>query len=157
MLCTYGHGGCVRYRQQELLNARCSPVAAACPRLPSKFGRLALASAATWQAASVLPLPSLIVVPLTQPRETLYLNGNTGKARLPLVWTDVVGWLLLLAGWDGGAPCSRAFGRLSINHFVASLAEMPFGGVKDSGYAREGGSEGLTHYTVVKNVSHLTA
>ncbi|MGE0851518.1 MAG: NAD-dependent succinate-semialdehyde dehydrogenase [Hyphomicrobiaceae bacterium] len=48
-------------------------------------------------------------------------------------------------------------GNLSINHFVASLAETPFGGVKDSGYAREGGSEGLTHYTVVKNVSHLTS
>ena len=48
-------------------------------------------------------------------------------------------------------------GNLSINHFVASLAETPFGGVKESGYAREGGSEGLTHYTVVKNVSHLTA
>jgi succinate-semialdehyde dehydrogenase / glutarate-semialdehyde dehydrogenase len=48
-------------------------------------------------------------------------------------------------------------GNLSINHFVASSAETPFGGVKDSGYGREGGSEGLTHYTVVKNVSHLTA
>ncbi|HET6609875.1 MAG TPA: NAD-dependent succinate-semialdehyde dehydrogenase [Rhodopila sp.] len=48
-------------------------------------------------------------------------------------------------------------GNLSINHFVASSAETPFGGVKDSGIGREGGSEGLTHYTVVKNVSHLTA
>jgi succinate-semialdehyde dehydrogenase/glutarate-semialdehyde dehydrogenase len=48
-------------------------------------------------------------------------------------------------------------GNLSINHFVASAAETPFGGVKDSGIGREGGSEGLTHYTVVKNVSHLTA
>jgi succinate-semialdehyde dehydrogenase / glutarate-semialdehyde dehydrogenase len=47
-------------------------------------------------------------------------------------------------------------GNLSINHFVASIAETPFGGVKDSGYAREGGIEGLSHYTVVKNVSHLT-
>jgi succinate-semialdehyde dehydrogenase/glutarate-semialdehyde dehydrogenase len=47
-------------------------------------------------------------------------------------------------------------GNLSINHFVASIAETPFGGVKDSGYGREGGTEGLTHYTVVKNVSHLT-
>jgi succinate-semialdehyde dehydrogenase / glutarate-semialdehyde dehydrogenase len=47
-------------------------------------------------------------------------------------------------------------GNLSINHFVASVAETPFGGVKDSGYGREGGTEGLTHYTVVKNVSHLT-
>jgi succinate-semialdehyde dehydrogenase/glutarate-semialdehyde dehydrogenase len=48
-------------------------------------------------------------------------------------------------------------GNLSINHFVASIAETPFGGVKDSGYGREGGTEGLTHYTVVKNVSHLSA
>ena len=47
-----------------------------------------------------------------------------------------------------------ACGNLSINHFVASLAETPFGGVKDSGYGREGGIEGLHGYTVVKNISH---
>ena len=47
-------------------------------------------------------------------------------------------------------------GNLSINHFVASVAETPFGGVKDSGYGREGGVEGLQGYTVVKNISHLT-
>jgi succinate-semialdehyde dehydrogenase/glutarate-semialdehyde dehydrogenase len=46
-------------------------------------------------------------------------------------------------------------GTLSINHFVASTAETPFGGVKESGYGREGGIEGLECYTVVKNVSHL--
>ena len=45
-------------------------------------------------------------------------------------------------------------GNLSINHFVASTAETPFGGVKDSGYGREGGTEGLGCYTVTKNVSH---
>jgi succinate-semialdehyde dehydrogenase/glutarate-semialdehyde dehydrogenase len=48
-------------------------------------------------------------------------------------------------------------GNLSINHFVASSAETPFGGVKDSGFGREGGTEGLQCYTLVKNVSHLTA
>jgi succinate-semialdehyde dehydrogenase / glutarate-semialdehyde dehydrogenase len=47
-------------------------------------------------------------------------------------------------------------GNLSINHFVASVAETPFGGVKDSGYGREGGTEGLACYTVAKNVSHKT-
>lgn len=46
-------------------------------------------------------------------------------------------------------------GTLSINHFVASIAEAPFGGVKESGYGREGGVEGLECYTVVKSVSHL--
>jgi len=45
-------------------------------------------------------------------------------------------------------------GNLSINTLEASLPETPFGGVKSSGYGREGGAEGLSHYTVVKNVSH---
>ncbi|NNC81680.1 MAG: NAD-dependent succinate-semialdehyde dehydrogenase [Acidimicrobiales bacterium] len=45
-------------------------------------------------------------------------------------------------------------GTLSINTLEASLPETPFGGVKSSGYGREGGAEGLHHYTVVKNVSH---
>ena len=45
-------------------------------------------------------------------------------------------------------------GNLSINHFVASVAETPFGGVKDSGYGREGGPEGLQGFLVTKRVSH---
>jgi succinate-semialdehyde dehydrogenase/glutarate-semialdehyde dehydrogenase len=45
-------------------------------------------------------------------------------------------------------------GNLSINTLEASLPETPFGGVKSSGYGREGGAEGLHHYTVVKSVSH---
>src|SRR5262245_25886962 len=46
-------------------------------------------------------------------------------------------------------------GNLSINHLVASIAETPVGGVKESGYGREGGTEGLSHFTVVKTVAHL--
>lgn len=46
-------------------------------------------------------------------------------------------------------------GNLSINTLEASLPETPFGGVKSSGYGREGGSEGLHHYMQVKNVSHF--
>lgn len=45
-------------------------------------------------------------------------------------------------------------GNLSINTLEASLPETPFGGMKSSGYGREGGTEGLHHYTVIKNVSH---
>lgn len=48
-------------------------------------------------------------------------------------------------------------GNVSINTLEASVAETPFGGVKDSGYGREGGAEGLAHYTVIKNVSHRMA
>lgn len=45
-------------------------------------------------------------------------------------------------------------GNLSINTLEASVPETPFGGVKHSGYGREGGDEGLTHYTIIKNISH---
>jgi succinate-semialdehyde dehydrogenase/glutarate-semialdehyde dehydrogenase len=45
-------------------------------------------------------------------------------------------------------------GNLSINTLEASVAETPFGGVKESGYGREGGAEGLHQYMIVKNVSH---
>ena len=45
-------------------------------------------------------------------------------------------------------------GNVSINTLEASVAETPFGGVKESGNGREGGAEGLAHYTIVKNVSH---
>ena len=45
-------------------------------------------------------------------------------------------------------------GNLSINTLEASLPETPFGGVKSSGYGREGGTEGLHNYMVTKNLSH---
>ena len=45
-------------------------------------------------------------------------------------------------------------GNLSINTLEASLPETPFGGIKSSGYGREGGTEGLHNYMTVRNVSH---
>jgi succinate-semialdehyde dehydrogenase / glutarate-semialdehyde dehydrogenase len=45
-------------------------------------------------------------------------------------------------------------GILSINHCGGSVPEAPSGGVKESGYGREGGSEGLDGYLITKRVSH---
>lgn len=45
-------------------------------------------------------------------------------------------------------------GNLSINTLEASVAEVPFGGVKASGQGREGGLEGMHHYVEVKTISH---
>jgi succinate-semialdehyde dehydrogenase/glutarate-semialdehyde dehydrogenase len=45
-------------------------------------------------------------------------------------------------------------GILSINHCGGSVPQAPSGGVKDSGYGREGGHEGLNGYLVTKRVSH---
>ena len=46
-------------------------------------------------------------------------------------------------------------GILSINHCGGSIHEAPSGGVKDSGYGREGGPEGLDAYMATKRVVHL--
>jgi succinate-semialdehyde dehydrogenase/glutarate-semialdehyde dehydrogenase len=46
-------------------------------------------------------------------------------------------------------------GILSLNHCGGSVHEAPSGGVKDSGYGREGGPEALDAYLVTKRVSHL--
>jgi len=45
-------------------------------------------------------------------------------------------------------------GILSINHTGGSVSEAPSGGVKESGYGREGGAEALEAYLVTKRVSH---
>ena len=52
----------------------------------------------------------------------------------------------LIAGFEAGI--------LSINHCGGSVPQAPSGGVKDSGYGREGGHEGLGGYLVTKRVSH---
>jgi succinate-semialdehyde dehydrogenase / glutarate-semialdehyde dehydrogenase len=46
-------------------------------------------------------------------------------------------------------------GMLWINQPAAPVPEMPFGGVKDSGYGSEGGPEALDAYLVTKSVSIL--
>jgi len=44
-------------------------------------------------------------------------------------------------------------GMIGINQFGIAFAELPFGGIKDSGYGSEGGIEGLEGYTITKTVT----
>jgi succinate-semialdehyde dehydrogenase/glutarate-semialdehyde dehydrogenase len=44
-------------------------------------------------------------------------------------------------------------GMVSINHYGLALPEVPFGGVKDSGYGSEGGSEAIEAYMNSKFIS----
>ena len=44
-------------------------------------------------------------------------------------------------------------GMLSINHHGLALPELPFGGVKDSGYGSEGGVEAMSNYVNAKLVT----
>jgi succinate-semialdehyde dehydrogenase/glutarate-semialdehyde dehydrogenase len=44
-------------------------------------------------------------------------------------------------------------GMISINHYGLALPELPFGGVKESGYGSEGGPEAVEAYLVTKFVT----
>ncbi|MFN0160151.1 MAG: aldehyde dehydrogenase family protein, partial [Burkholderiales bacterium] len=46
-------------------------------------------------------------------------------------------------------------GMVSINHHGLALPETPFGGVKDSGYGSEGGSEAIDSYLNFKFVTQM--
>jgi succinate-semialdehyde dehydrogenase/glutarate-semialdehyde dehydrogenase len=44
-------------------------------------------------------------------------------------------------------------GMMTINHLGLALPEVPFGGIKDSGYGSEGGSEAIEAYLNTKFVT----
>lgn len=48
-------------------------------------------------------------------------------------------------------------GMVSINHHGLALPELPFGGVKDSGYGTEGGADALNDYFNTKLVTQMAA
>lgn len=63
--------------------------------------------------------------------------------------------------FTGSAATSRALstgiqaGMVGINSMAISLAEVPFGGVKESGYGSEGGTEGLDGYLETRLISQM--
>ena len=42
-------------------------------------------------------------------------------------------------------------GMLSVNHHGIGLPEVPFGGIKDSGYGSEGGVEAMEGYLILNS------
>lgn len=63
--------------------------------------------------------------------------------------------------FTGSVKTAHALGReveagmLTINHNGLALPEVPFGGVKDSGYGTEGGSEAVAAYLETKYVTQM--
>lgn len=43
-------------------------------------------------------------------------------------------------------------GMVGVNQGMLSAAENPFGGIKESGYGREGGAQGIQEYLAVKSM-----
>lgn len=66
-----------------------------------------------------------------------------------------------LAGYFFSADLARALrvaqrlecGMVGVNTGVMSASETPFGGIKESGYGREGSKYGLAEYQVIKAIT----
>jgi len=41
---------------------------------------------------------------------------------------------------------------IGVNTLLLATAEIPFGGIKKSGFGREGGAEGIEHYTTATHI-----
>jgi succinate-semialdehyde dehydrogenase/glutarate-semialdehyde dehydrogenase len=86
-------------------------------------------------------------------RFSTYEDAITEANRLPFG--------LASYAFTGSVKTAHALGReveagmLTINHNGLALPEVPFGGVKDSGYGTEGGSEAVAAYLETKYVSQM--
>ncbi|MEV0741214.1 NAD-dependent succinate-semialdehyde dehydrogenase [Streptomyces sp. NPDC050549] len=94
--------------------------------------------------------PLAPVVPFTDLDETLALANALPYGLAAYGFTESAATAEKLSG-------ALEAGILSINHCGGSVAEAPSGGVKESGYGREGGPEALDAYLITKRVSHLLA
>jgi succinate-semialdehyde dehydrogenase/glutarate-semialdehyde dehydrogenase len=87
------------------------------------------------------------IVPVDSLDEALQIANSLPFGLAAYAYTDSAATAeKLISGFEAGI--------LSINHCSGSVPQAPSGGVKDSGYGREGGHEGLTGYLVTKRVSH---
>jgi len=91
--------------------------------------------------------PVLVAMPFKDEEEALRLANDTAFGLVAGIWTRDGGRQLRLA---------RAFhgGQVFVNCYGAGGGiELPFGGVKKSGYGREKGLEGLLSFTTLKTIT----
>ena len=93
--------------------------------------------------------PLALIVRVRSVDEAIRRSNELPFALAAYAFTDSARYVALISE---NVEC----GNLAINHLAASFAETPFGGVKESGYGREGGVEGLLCYTTAKLISHKT-
>ncbi len=89
--------------------------------------------------------PVVTVTPFTKEQELLQMVNSTRYGLATSVWTNDLSRASRMAN-------SIESGIVWINTWMNRDLRTPFGGVKESGYGREGGMEALKFFSEVKNV-----
>ncbi|WP_454854193.1 NAD-dependent succinate-semialdehyde dehydrogenase [Rhizobium binxianense] len=90
--------------------------------------------------------PIAVIQPFTEFDEAVELANSLSLGLAAYAFTEST------RAADAAAAALEA-GVVGINNFSVTVPETPLGGVKDSGYGREGGSEGVEAFMVTKFVA----
>ncbi len=90
--------------------------------------------------------PIMPIMSFSSATEAIELANDTEYGLASYVFTEDLSTAVQVAE-------QLEFGIVGLNDMVPATAEAPFGGIKQSGYGREGGEEGLEPYLETKYVS----
>jgi len=89
--------------------------------------------------------PVLSIIPFDDEHEAIEIGNATSYGLASGVWTQNVSRALRMVH-------ALRSGVVWVNTYRALAAQGPFGGMKDSGFGRERGEQGLLEFTTTKNV-----
>lgn len=89
--------------------------------------------------------PVLSIIPFETEEEAIEIGNKTRYGLASGIWTKDIGRMHRVAK-------SLRVGMVWVNTYRAVAAQIPFGGVKESGFGRERGEAGLMEFLTTKNV-----
>lgn len=125
-------------------------------------GRRAQPTGNFWRLSLVADVPDSAKAMLVEPFGPLVLAKRFSTLEDGLAEANRLPYGLAAYAFTRSAATAVAVGDelqaggIGINTFAVSQIEAPFGGLKDSGYGKEGGHEGLEAYMHPKYVHHVT-
>jgi acyl-CoA reductase-like NAD-dependent aldehyde dehydrogenase len=89
--------------------------------------------------------PVLGIIPFDEEEEAIAIGNDTPYGLACGIWTQDINRAMRMIH-------AMRSGVVWVNTYRALAAQGPFGGMKDSGFGRERGEEGLLEFTTIKNV-----